>query len=311
MTSRSTSPSEIREYRKLTRAIVMRHLGRPANRIIYKASGLTNHVFAVNHVEGQFVIRISPNREKIDSFRKELWATQKARDAGVPTPEVLHVGNEIAQKPYMISRLVSGTNATHHQKRLSIVHKMGSYAAMINSIRTSGFGRSFDWSAEKPKQSWNDYLDKEWNVHEKIEILASNKVISKAQLVNLRKEIDRSRVAPFEPALNHGDLRLKNVLVDEDGQITAIVDWDDCLSAIAPHWELSIALHDLTIDEKHAFISGYGLTNDQIREMALLIKAFNIINYANAVKDAAVKSAKHLSEFKLRLQGSLDLYSLC
>jgi aminoglycoside phosphotransferase (APT) family kinase protein len=312
MARRSTSPSKIRDYRKLARAIVMRHFGRPANRIIYKASGLTNHVFAINHVEGQFVIRISPNREKIDSFRKELWATQKARDAGVPTHEVLHVGNEIAQKPYMISRFVSGSNATHHRKRLSIVHKMGSYAAMINSIRTSGFGMSFDWSNENPKHSWNHYLDEEWNVQEKLETLVRHKVISKTQQINLRKIVDRSRVAPSKPALNHGDLRLKNVLVDEEGEITAIVDWDDCLSATAPQWELSIALHDLTIDEKHAFIGGYGLTNDQIREMASLIKTFNIINYAGAVKDAAVKKRpKQLAEFRLRLQGLLDLYSLC
>jgi aminoglycoside phosphotransferase (APT) family kinase protein len=312
MTRQPASPEKIRDYRKLARAIVMRHLGRPANRIIYKASGLTNHVFAVNHVEGQFVIRISPDREKIDSFRKELWATQKARDAGVPTPEVLHVGNEIAQKPYMISRFVSGSNATHHPKRLSIVHKVGSYAAMINSIHTSGFGMNFDWSNEKPKQSWNDYLDKEWNADEKLETLASLGVISKAQQVSLRKVIDQSRVAPSKPALNHGDLRLKNVLVDEDGEITAIVDWDDSLSALAPQWELSIALHDLTIDEKHALLSGYGLTNDQIREMAPLIKTFNIINYAGAVKTAAdEKNVKELAEFKLRLQGLLDLYCLC
>lgn len=310
MNRRPDPPNEIRYYRKLAREIVSRHLGRPANRIIYKSSGLTNYVFAINHVEGQFVIRISPNREKIDGFRKELWATQKARDAGVPTPEVLSVGNEIAEKPYMISRFVSGLNGIHHPKRLSIVNKMGSYAAMINSIRTSGFGMSFDWSENRSKQTWSDYLDKEWNVNEKLEILLKHKMISKAQSVNLREAIDRSRSTSSRPALNHGDLRLKNVLVDEDGEITSIVDWEDCLSAIAPQWELSIALHDLSIDEKHTFIDGYGLTNDQIIDMAPLVKAFNIINYAGAVKSAQ-ESAKHLGEFRLRLQGMLDLYCLC
>lgn len=311
MNPESESPNKIRAYRKLAHAIVTRHLGRPANRIIYKPAGLTNQVFVINHVEGQFVIRISPDREKIEAFRKELWATQKARDAGVPTPEVLHV-DEIAGKPYMISRFVSGSNGTYHPQRHAIVQKLGRYAAIINSIRTSGYGLTFDWSGTKSKQSWSDYLDKEWEVDEKLRILSSNKVISKTVLKRLRETIDGSRARPAPPSLNHGDLRLKNVLVDDDGEITAIVDWEDCLSAIAPQWELSIALHDLSIDEKHAFLEGYGLTNDQLKDMAPLIKTINIINYAGAVNAAAQKeSGKDLEELRLRLTGCLDLYSLC
>jgi len=95
------------------------------------------------------------------------------------------------------------------------------------------------------------------------------------------------------------------------GEITAIVDWEECLSTIAPEWELSIALHDLSIDEKHAFIDGYGLSGPQIMEMVALIKAFNIVNYSGAIKSAvADQDEKMLSQFKLRLNGCLDLYSL-
>jgi hygromycin-B 4-O-kinase len=115
----------------------------------------------------------------------------------------------------------------------------------------------------------------------------------------------------FEPSLNHGDLRLKNVIVDEDGEIAAIVDWEDCLSTIAPPWELSISLHDLSIDEKDLFIEGYGLNSKQVQEMSPLIKAFNIVNYSNAIS-GAVEAGDHkgLAEFRLRLSGALDLYSL-
>lgn len=59
---------------------------------------------------------------------------------------------------------------------------------------------------------------------------------------------------------NHGDLRMKNVLVDQDGGICAILDWEKCMSIVAPHWELALALHDLSIDEKQAFLAGYGLS---------------------------------------------------
>jgi len=48
-----------------------------------------------------------------------------------------------------------------------------------------------------------------------------------------------------------------------------------------------------------------------VEEMSPLIKAFNIINYANAIS-GAVEAGDHkgLAEFRLRLSGALDLYSL-
>ncbi len=100
--------------------------------------------------------------------------------------------------------------------------------------------------------------------------------------------------------------------MDEGGDIAAIIDWEDCVSTIAPEWELSVALHDLAIDEKHAFIEGYGLSVEQIEEMAPLIKAFNILNYSQAIERAVeTEDQKSLDEIKLRLNGALDLYSLC
>ena len=105
---------------------------------------------------------------------------------------------------------------------------------------------------------------------------------------------------------------MKNVMVDDDGEIAAIIDWEECLSTIGPQWELSISLHDLSIDEKHLFIDGYGLASEEVAPIASLIKAFNIINYSNAIARAVeVRDHKTLAEFKLRLSGGLDLYSLC
>jgi aminoglycoside phosphotransferase (APT) family kinase protein len=125
MNQTQVAPAQIRHYRRLVRRIVNRHFGKPASRIVYNRTGLTNYVFAVNHLEGQFVIRISPDPEKINSFKKEQWATQKVREAGVPTQEVLAVGTETTSEPYMIARRVTGVAGTHHPRRRSIVHELG------------------------------------------------------------------------------------------------------------------------------------------------------------------------------------------
>ena len=311
MDDKREQPAVIRHYRHFVRTIVDRHFGKPASRIVYKASGRTNYVFAVNHLEGQFVVRISPDAEKIKNFQKELWTSHKVREAGVPSPEVIAVGDDLGPEPYMITRRVTGTEATHHPKRNRILHDLGRYAATINSIHTTGFGTEFDWTTNETNATWEAYLEKEFELDKRLELFSSNSILPDGeieQLVEIVKGVETKRLTP---SLNHSDLRLKNVIVDEGGDIAAIIDWEDCLSTIAPHWELSIALHDLSIDDKHAFIEGYGLSNREIHAMAPLIKTFNILNYAAAVEIAVEKEDhKSLSELKLRLNGSLDLYSL-
>jgi hygromycin-B 4-O-kinase len=312
MDEKNDQPPVIRQYRRQAKTIIERHFGKPASRIVYKSSGRTNFVFAVNHVEGQFMVRISPNADNIDAFRKELWASQKAREAGVPSPEVLAVGDDGVSEPYMITRRVTGTEATHHPQRTSIIHEIGRYAAIINSIVTTGFGCNFDWTSDGPKHgTWDSYVKEEFELDKRLELLAQLEILPAAELQELARIVENAKPDDGHARLNHSDLRLKNVIVDEGGDIAAIVDWEECVSTIAPQWELSIALHDLSIDEKHALIEGYGLSSCQVKEMAPLIKAFNILNYSRAIEQAiAAQDDKALNNLKLRLLGSLDLYSL-
>jgi aminoglycoside phosphotransferase (APT) family kinase protein len=58
-------------------------------------------------------------------------------------------------------------------------------------------------------------------------------------------------------------MRLKNVMVDEAGKITAVIDWEFCSSNVAPYWDL--ALHDLSVDAKQAFLGGYGVSEGGAR----------------------------------------------
>lgn len=305
-------PVTIRHYRQLANKIVEKHFGTPPRRIVYKRSGRTNFVFVTNHVEGQFVVRISPDPARMEMFRKELWATQKVREAGVPSPEILAVGDDVGSEPYMITRRVTGTEATHHPQRERIIHEMGHYARIINSIPTTNFGANFDWTSNgQQHHTWADYINNEWEVERRLHLLTTNDILSQHEAKKLQRIIDDTRTLRIEPHLNHGDLRLKNVIVDDEGEIAALIDWEDCLSTIAPQWDLSISLHDLSIDEKHLFIAGYELSNERMAEMSPLIKAFNIINYSTAVERAVeVRDNKMLGEFKLRLNGALDLYSI-
>lgn len=311
MDDKQEQPATIRHYRHLAKAIVQRHFGKPASRIVYKPSGRTNYVFAVNHVEGQFVVRISPDGERLNEFRKELWASQKVREAGVPSPEVLAVGDDVGPEPYMITRRVTGTEASHHPKRDRIIHEIGRYAAIINSILTNGFGANFDWTSSENHVTWAGYLEHEFELEKRVRLFSENRMLDERKLAELSQIIRNAAPKRGRPSLNHSDLRLKNVIVDEGGDVAAIVDWEECISTIAPQWEVSIALHDLAIDEKQAFVDGYGLTGSELEEMAPLIKAFNILNYSQAVELAIEKNEQSaLDAIRLRLNGCFDLYSL-
>ncbi|MBA2335901.1 MAG: phosphotransferase family protein [Pyrinomonadaceae bacterium] len=312
-TENSASARVVNKFKKLAQVVIRHHFGTSAPRIAFKASGLTNFVFAVKHAEGDFIVRISPDAGRINSFIKEQWAETAARKAGVPAPEILEVGSEAIPHPYMISRTVSGGDATHHPQRLEILREMGRYAALINSIQTNGFGQTFDWSSNQlsRNETFKEYLQKEYCFEKKLKILEKNRAVSSLQIKKLRKIFTEAMRMTPKPALNHGDIRLKNVIVGKNGKINAIIDWEGCTSNIAPQWELSLALHDHGIDGMQHFLKGYGINHVKFKEIAPLIKAFNITNYAAAIEGIAdAKDSERLEQYRTRLSGAFDLYSL-
>ncbi|MEP6923847.1 MAG: phosphotransferase [Pyrinomonadaceae bacterium] len=304
---------ELRQMKELARTVIAHHFGSKPRRIIHKASGLSNFVFSVVHPEGDFIVRISPEPARINSFIKEQWAQGRAREIGVPTPEILEVGNEIIGHPFMISRTVGGHEATYNPNRMPILREMGRYSALINTIPTIGFGSTFDWSSNllSHNATWNEYLQKELRLEARLETLERNQLLISAQIKKLRRILEKADETEIKPTLNHGDIRLKNMIVNEQGEITAILDWEHCTSNLAPHWELSLALHDLSIDEKQEFLMGYGLEDKRIVEIAPVMKALNIINYAPKIECLVEsKDTRCLEQYRTRLSGALDFYSL-
>jgi hygromycin-B 4-O-kinase len=307
----AAKPAHVQRARRLAAAVVEHHFGKPAKRLTHRASGLSNFVFHAEHADGPLVIRIAGKPERLDAFIKEQWAIRRAADAGVPTAEVLQVGNDIVGVPYMIARLVPGEEAIHHPGRLDVLREMGRYTALINSVPTTGFGQTFDWSANRLSRndSWADFLKNELRLEQRLETLARHRMLPPKSLRKLRGLLRQIGDKRRRPTLNHGDMRLKNVIADERGTIVAIIDWEECCSQVAPYWDVSLALHDLSIDAKQAFLEGYGLSPKQLVAMAPFIRALNVINYTPAIAKAAADKTQ-LDQFRARLAGAFDLYAL-
>jgi aminoglycoside phosphotransferase (APT) family kinase protein len=293
--------------------LLAHYFGKDPKGIKPVGGGVANHVFEAQVGREQLIVRISTKPHKLQVFIKEQWAITRARESGVPTPEVLQVGNEIIGLPFMISRKVPGPPATGFRDNPSLLEELGGYAAKINAIPTHDFGPMFDWSPNKlsRRRTWQEYLDAELRVEERCEVLERAGLLERANLSKLRGQIKRMRQWEGKPTLSHGDLRLKNLILDDQGKITAILDWEKTTSNLAPYWELSLALHDLTVDEKEMFLRGYGLDPKAYAKLAPGIKALNLLNYAKTARIAmAHRNKALLLSLRIRLNGGWDLYSL-
>ena len=310
---KETASVTVRQARSYARKIVEHHFGSKPNRVVARGGGLTNSVFEVNHDKGDFIVRMSTSPDKVKEYLKEQWAIAKAREVGVPTAEVFEVGADIVGIPYMVVRKVEGDEATHHPERFAILREMGRLTALIHSIRTSGFGHTFDWSSNQLSRNdtWKEYLHGELKVGARVDLLDQHDLLDKDQLKRLRTIVREMERWKPSPVLNHGDMRLKNVVVDGAGAIAAVIDWECCSSNVAPYWDLSVSLHDLSVDAKQEFLIGYGLKEKNVREIAPFLKAINLINYAPFAERAiAERDRARLEQYRTRLRGALDLYSI-
>jgi hygromycin-B 4-O-kinase len=297
--------------RSAVRTIVRHHFGSAPESVKRETGGLSNLVFTVEHHGEEFVVRLNPDRGSLNRFLKEQWVTERARTAELPVPAILEVGGE--PLPYMILRKSAGNPALAHPERMRILRDMGRLAAIINSIPTRGYGATFEWSNNQLSTcgNWSEFLEKEYDLDKRLHTLGRRRILPGKKLDRIRAILRGIGDKRRKPVLNHGDLRLKNVLVDGKGKITAILDWETSTSNLAPEWELSAALHDLSIDEKESFLDGYGLSWKNLAATAPAIKAFNILNYLSAIEsDAKERGNGDLDRYRFRLSGALDLYSL-
>lgn len=312
MKSKKASAGQVDKFRDLARVVLEHHFGSRSGRINYKSAGLSNFVFQAKHAEGEFIVRISPDKARLDAFIKEHWTERAARKAGVPTAEILETGISVIPFPYAISRSVQGVDATDHPERGKIVGELGRMAAKINSVRTTGFGETFDWSNNELSlnKTLKEYLEGEYRYPDRIETLKRSRLVPPETLKAVTRSMEELVKFKTRPVLNHGDLRLKNVIADEAGKIIAIIDWEKATSNVAPHWELSVALHDLGIDAQQQFIDGYGMKPKNLLGIIPFVKAFNMLNYVDEINRLTAAKDKHaLERLSARLAGTFDLYS--
>ncbi|HXW09462.1 MAG TPA: aminoglycoside phosphotransferase family protein [Steroidobacteraceae bacterium] len=295
--------------RRVARYIFEQAAGTAPGRIRVQEGGRTNHVFVLENPDGAFVLRMDEQDDKVHQYRKERWAIDHARRMDIPAPNVIEVGTTPDGVSFMLSRREPGRPATDRDDALAVLRQLGQYARKLHGETLGQFG-GHQGGETAPWTGWEDFLRHEYDMDRRLYQLLA---------LGLLDEFTARRVADVvlrlgegrEPRLNHGDLRLKNVLVEEgSGRITAIIDWENAIAAPSPEWDLALALHDLSVDQKDAFLDGYGIEHEELVAARSTLAALNLLHYAPFADDAArTGDEQRLRHYRRRFARLHDLYS--
>jgi aminoglycoside phosphotransferase (APT) family kinase protein len=254
--------------------------------------GLVNKVFIVEAVNHKVVVRMSDRGEALDEYTKEAWCIEHAAARGVSVPSVISVGR-CEGNAYIIQSYIAGDEGRDSPApKLGIWRELGKYARLIHSIGVPGFGlRLSEITRGDARKSWLRYL--EYNIESLTENdpLIKLKVLTQLQSKIIKDVFADLRGREFTFGLNHGDISLKNTIVDRHGRVN-LLDWGSAEAGIVPHHDLIQMLKmnmlegDPDGDEIRAFLDGYGISPAELERMMpeleslLVLRAFDKLRWA-------------------------------
>lgn len=269
--------------------------------------GETSRVYLVKTStrESDVVVRISENHTKINDYFKEQWCIQKAKEAGIPVPEILEVGNHIVPYPYSVVKFKKGIEGFRYEGgKKELYRQTGELAARINSIKTEGYGSVFDWSHNQLSkyETWKDYLEGEYKVSEEVDFCQKNEIFHPEAVKRFKMITDEIKKWKFEPVLVHNDFISKNVLVNKKGKITTVLDWE---RAISSHYFREIGKSVRYIEWESGpeyvkdFLRGYGMKVKEYKENKPYMFVFDLYFELIEIMEKFPKiQKKRMEEFK-------------
>jgi len=278
---------------QLVSSIASRFLNeRPIRIVPILTRGTVNKVFRVEAAHTKLVVRMRDKNESLDEYTKEAWSIDKAAARGIPVATVLEVG-VFEEHAYMIQPYIAGDEGRDSPLPPSEVwRELGKYASLIHSIEVAGFGLKLsDLTQGDSRESWLQYVNYNIDSLNEDDELIKLKVVTQSQSRIIRTMFEDLKETSFDFGLNHGDLSLKNVIVDESGKVH-LLDWGSAEASIVPHHDLiqMLKMNMLENDPQDAeiqtFLEGYGIRQSEFEQMLptleslLLLRAFDKLRWA-------------------------------
>jgi len=281
-------------------------------------TGKFNTSFWVEADDRQFVLRIAPPSDAVFVFYERAMMRQEPllhslirSLTRVPVAEILAFDDSrgLIDRDYIVMERLPGRPLTEAPMANvdRVLNQMGEYLAQVHALQEDRYGYLGAHRPMEPQGGWTDAFLIMWG--KLIDDVVSAGYYS-AEESRLMKQLLDGRLSLFDrrvPAsLLHMDVWHQNILVDEAGTVTGVVDWDRAL------WgdpEIEFAVLDYCGISEPAFWEGYGRQRDwsaeaQVRNVFYLLyelQKYIVIRHGRNRNPASARTYKrHVMEIVSR-----------
>lgn len=274
-----------------------------------EGQGTVNEVYKVKTIKDNYIIRLNENSEKFKTeYKKEKWCMCQASKAGILSPEVIGSG-EHAGYAFIIMNYVEGQPGIQCKlvERFQLWKKIGEYASLISSIKASPFGDKIP--SKRGTHPYTGFLKQIKYNHDQLganDSLLLQGVIGNADQKRLKAILREIGEYHFEFGLVHGDLSLRNIIVNED-EIT-LLDWGTAEINVVPHTELLQILsnNEITEGEMVLFLKGTGIEHAEYKLMLPVILKLNLLKRLDNYRWACDHTVPDIDNYVNNLKDAMD-----
>lgn len=253
-------------------------------------AGDVNDTVIVGSGLERYVLRTPLDGRLSSEYAIEQWCSDNARAGGIPTPRVLAIGVATGIQ-YSIQEFVDGVDGESLRSG-ALWRTLGEYAHIVNDrpIETAP-DQLFSRFGRDPVSAWRQHLDYNLVQLDGNDPLIGLGVYTTADQQWLRAVIEILADVPLQFGLSHGDMALRNLLVDPDSAPT-IIDWGSAAIGPVPHTDLLNLLRNRDENENPnnqeigQFCAGYGLDLRPLHDEVSAMQVSGAIDLMRWARDA-------------------------
>ena len=307
---------------ELASHIASRFFRQPVRELIpVVGRGSVNKIFVAKTEDSEAVLRMRDEAGAFDEYQKEAWCLAQASARGIPGPCVLSIGRSGTTTAYTIQTLVRGMNGDESGADGNrIWRELGGYAKLIHSIKAVGYGSHLvDAEHGRFQEPGHDGFDGSWTayIEYNIESLSERdelrriEVLTVAESEKIKRLFEELRDRQFSFGLTHGDIALRNTIVDGSGKVW-LLDWGSAGVDLVPHADLiqmlkcQLESDDPTSASVRAFLDGYGISEREFKALEPLLDTLLLLRAIDKLRWAIDRCPSQIQSFAAHARRAVE-----